>query len=77
MNAINGKLAIHKNIVNLVEDIRRLLYYFKDNKLEYCIRHINWNANALVQMAHLYFVCTSLSFLMLVFFFFLTKNNKN
>lgn len=57
VNSINRKIGIPKDVINLVEDIKCLLTHFKDNKLEYCSRTVNTDADALAKMTHM---CTSL-----------------
>lgn len=36
VNSINGKLNIHKDIINLVKNIRILTFVIRDIRIEYC-----------------------------------------
>lgn len=54
-NAINRKIGIPKNIINLVEDIKYLSSYIKKSRLKYCSRSINRNA---IVMLLSKFLCT-------------------
>lgn len=38
--------------MNLVEDIKYFLARFSDNRLEYCYRTVNKDADVLVKMTH-------------------------
>lgn len=41
VNPINGKISVSKNIVNLMDDIRRLSVPFRESTIEYCNGVIN------------------------------------
>lgn len=49
VNALNSKIAVPKDIINIVEDIR--LTYIKDYGVEYCSRNLNREADALAKKA--------------------------
>lgn len=53
VNIINGRIAVPKEIINLVEDITSLLLYFKETRIEYCSRIINRDADTLAKRAHI------------------------
>lgn len=53
VNAINKKIKVSKDNINLVEEIKYLLFRFSENKLEYYNRVINRDADVLVKMVHL------------------------
>lgn len=40
-NSINGNIGVPKDIINLVEDLNRLLSRSSENRLEYCNRAID------------------------------------
>lgn len=52
VNAVKGKVTIPKDILNLVEDIRRLSICFKDFNLDYCDKADNRVADVIVKKAH-------------------------
>lgn len=51
VNTVNGKVTILKDILNLVEDIRRLSVCFTDFNLDYCVRADNRDADLIVKKA--------------------------
>lgn len=53
VNAINKKIKVSKDNINLVEEIKYLLFRFSENKLEYYNRVINRDADVLVKIVHL------------------------
>lgn len=51
VNSISSKVSMPKGIINLVDDIRRLLVFFSDSRIKYCYRGINYEADSLAKMA--------------------------
>lgn len=51
MNALTGKIAILKHIINIVEDIKLILLNNKDYRGEYYSRNLNREADALAKKA--------------------------
>lgn len=51
VTAMKEKIPVSKDIINLVEDIRKLCCYFKDFVLEYCYRNNNMEADVIAKMA--------------------------
>lgn len=53
VNAINEKIGIPNDIINIVENIKCLLTQFSESRLEYCNRISNRDVDILVKMAQL------------------------
>lgn len=53
VNAINAKIGIPKDIINLVKNIRYLLLHIKESRLECCNKNINTEADAMAKMAYM------------------------
>lgn len=51
VDALNGKITVPKDIINIVEDIRLTLSNIKDYRVEYCSRNLNREADALAKKA--------------------------
>lgn len=53
VNAVNKKMIVPKDIINLVEDMRWLYSYFTEFMLDYCIRNDNKEADDTAKRTHL------------------------
>lgn len=53
VNAVNRKVTVPKDIINLVEDIRRFCLHFKEFVLRYCCTNANRETDDLVRKAHI------------------------
>lgn len=49
VNVVNGKIAVPKDIINIVEDIRLILLDIKDYREEYYSRNLNRETDALAK----------------------------
>lgn len=49
VNVVNGKIAVPKDIINIVEDIRLILLDIKDFRGEYYSRNLNRETDALAK----------------------------
>lgn len=49
VNVVNGKIAVPKDIINIVEDIRLILLDIKDYRGEYYSRNLNRETDALAK----------------------------
>lgn len=53
VNSINGKISVSKDIVNLMEDVRRLLVLFRGSRVGCCSKVINGELDMLAKTANL------------------------
>lgn len=67
VKSINSKLLVPKDIINLVEDIRKLLALLSDNKVRYCRRDTNCDADTIKLSCCTFFLLNEMSI-------FLSKN---
>lgn len=51
VNAVNGKLAIPRDNIDIVEDIRITLRNFEKYRVDYCSGNLNTEADALAKRA--------------------------
>lgn len=53
VNALNGKLLVPKEIINIIEDITLLLVGIREHRVEYCSRNSNMEADTLAKMTNM------------------------
>lgn len=53
VNSVKGKIAVSRDIINLVKDIRGLGLYFKDFVLNYYYRSANKDDDVIAKKAHM------------------------
>lgn len=49
VNAVNDKIVVRKNIINIIENIRLILLNITDYRMEYCNRNLNTEIDALTK----------------------------
>lgn len=51
VSGVNGKVAIPKDIINIVKDIRPILLSFKEYRVDYCSKNLNTEADVISKKA--------------------------